>query len=62
MSQYHPAHRVMNIPDLNRSLYREEYESVVEYMNSLGFRNGYVQEMESHDTYRPDFRREHPFE
>jgi len=62
MSQYHPAHRVMNIPDLNRSLYREEYESVVEYMNSLGFRNGYVQEMDSHISYRPDFRKDDPFE
>jgi len=62
MSQYHPTPGVMNIPDLNRSLYLEEYKSVVEYMNSLGFRNGYVQEMESHDTYRPDFRKDDPFE
>jgi putative pyruvate formate lyase activating enzyme len=62
MSQYHPTPGVMNIPDLNRSLYLEEYESVVEYMNSLGFRNGYVQEIESHDTYRPDFRKDEPFE
>lgn len=62
MSQYHPTPGVMNIPDLNRSLYLEEYKSVVEYMNSLGFRNGYVQEIESHDTYRPDFRKDEPFE
>jgi putative pyruvate formate lyase activating enzyme len=62
MSQYHPTPRVMNIPDLNRSLYLEEYESVVEYMNSLGFRNGCIQDMDSYKNYRPDFRREHPFE
>jgi len=62
MSQYHPTPRVMNVSDLNRSLYREEYESVVEFMNSLGFRNGWVQDMDSYQNYRPDFRREHPFE
>jgi putative pyruvate formate lyase activating enzyme len=62
MSQYHPTHGVMNISDLNRSLYLEEYESVVEYMNSLGFRNGWVQDMDSYQNYRPDFRKEHPFE
>jgi putative pyruvate formate lyase activating enzyme len=62
MSQYHPAGNVKNHPFLNRSLYREEYESVVETMEALGFRNGWVQEMDSHISYRPDFRKENPFE
>jgi len=62
MSQYNPIPGVMGISDLNRPLYMEEYESVVEYMNSLGFRNGFVQEMDSNITYLPDFRKENPFE
>jgi putative pyruvate formate lyase activating enzyme len=62
MSQYHPTGSVINHPVINRALYREEYKSVVETMESLGFRNVWVQEMDSHLNYRPDFSREHPFE
>jgi len=62
MSQYHPAYNTINHPVLGRSLYRSEYESVVATMESLGFRNGWVQEMDSNITYRPDFSKENPFE
>lgn len=62
MSQYHPAGKVSNHTSLSRSLYREEYESVVEEMERLGFRNGWVQDMESFQNYRPDFSKENPFE
>ncbi len=62
MSQYHPEGNLTEYPELNRTLYREEYESLIEFMNSLGFRNGYTQEMDSNQNYRPDFSKEHPFE
>lgn len=62
MSQYHPVFHADNHPDLGRSLYKEEYESVAEEMERLGFRNGYVQEMESNLSYRPDFSKDNPFE
>ena len=62
MSQYHPTSLVKNHPVLNRSLYKAEYESVVEAMEDLGFRNGWVQDMDSYQNYRPDFSKEHPFE
>ena len=62
MSQYHPAAGAWNHPVLNRPLMREEYLKVVVAMEKLGFRNGWVQEMESSKTYRPDFRKDHPFE
>jgi len=62
MSQYHPTLQVVNHPVLNRSLYKSEYEDVVKEMESLGFRNGWIQEMDSNITYRPDFRKENPFE
>jgi putative pyruvate formate lyase activating enzyme len=62
MSQYHPTDNVRHHPVLNRSLYKEEYESVVETMVSLGFRNGWVQDMDSNINYRPDFSKENPFE
>jgi len=62
MSQYHPTPYVKNHSLLNRTLYKAEYESVVEAMESLGFRNGWVQDMNSYLNYRPDFRKENPFE
>lgn len=62
MSQYHPTADVMNHPSLNRPLYKEEYESVAEEMHNLGFRNGWVQDMDSFQNYLPDFTKDHPFE
>ena len=62
MSQYHPTPSVKDHHELNRILYHTEYESVVAAMEELGFRNGWVQDMDSYRNYRPDFSREHPFE
>ncbi|MCU0409382.1 MAG: hypothetical protein MUD02_10585 [Bacteroidales bacterium] len=62
MSQYHPAGEAQKHPQLGRALYAREYEEVAAEMERLGFRNGYVQDMESSMNYRPDFRRAHPFE
>lgn len=62
MSQYHPISLVKSHPVLNRSLYKSEYELVAEAMENLGFRNGWVQDIDSYLNYRPDFGRENPFE
>jgi putative pyruvate formate lyase activating enzyme len=62
MSQYYPTIYVRNHPVLNRTIYREEYESVVGEMERIGFRNGWIQDMDSYKNYRPDFSKEHPFE
>lgn len=62
MSQYHPTVGTSDHSTLGRTLYRAEYEEVVNAMEELGFRNGWIQDMESHQNYRPDFSREHPFE
>ena len=62
MSQYHPTYQVRNHPLLSRSLRREEYQIVVDAMQKMGFRNGWIQDMDSFKTYLPDFRKDHPFE
>lgn len=62
MSQYHPVPFVFDHPVLSRSLFRKEYESVVGTMEELGFRNGWIQDMDSNLNYRPDFSRDNPFE
>lgn len=62
MSQYYPTPFVKNHPVLSRTLYKEEYDSVVEEMENLGFMNGWLQAMNSNENYLPDFRKKHPFE
>lgn len=62
MSQYHPTSLVKGHRFLDRHLYMEEYEAVVKVMEELGFRNGWVQDLDSHLNYNPDFSKENPFE
>jgi putative pyruvate formate lyase activating enzyme len=62
MSQYHPVDDVRTHPHLKRALYEAEYKSVVDEMERLGFRNGWLQGMDSFQNYKPDFSRENPFE
>jgi putative pyruvate formate lyase activating enzyme len=62
MAQYHPTPLVTGHYSLGRTLYREEYERVKEELDILGFRKGYIQELDSAANYRPDFRKGHPFE
>jgi putative pyruvate formate lyase activating enzyme len=62
MSQYHPTPYVKDHDQLGRALYRPEYETAVKTMHDLGFRNGWVQDMDSYQNYRPDFSKENPFE
>jgi len=62
MSQYHPIPYVKDHSNLGRRLFNEEYEAVAEAMENLGFRNGWIQDMDSYQNYRPDFKKKHPFE
>lgn len=62
MSQYHPTPYVETHPILKRTLYKAEYNSAAEAMEELGFRNGWIQDMDNFGNYRPDFKRKHPFE
>jgi putative pyruvate formate lyase activating enzyme len=62
MAQYFPAHRAPKIPSLSRKLSEKEYFEVTDLVHSLGFDNGWVQELGASDNYLPDFDREgHPF-
>jgi putative pyruvate formate lyase activating enzyme len=61
MSQYSPQYRAADHPPLNRTLFAEEYDEVIEYALDLGLENVFVQEIDSQDHYLPDFDRTHPF-
>jgi putative pyruvate formate lyase activating enzyme len=56
MAQYYPVHRAAELPGMNRRLSVEEYEEVRHYFESLGFAEGFAQELDSAKReYTPDF-------
>lgn len=62
MSQYYPTHKALTIDLLSRNIREREYDKVLDWMNELRLENGYLQEFESENYYRPDFQnRVEPF-
>jgi len=61
MSQYYPAHLVPRYKELDRKITLREYDEVLRLSEELGIENGWVQELDSAETYRPDFAAEEPF-
>jgi len=54
MSQYYPAHRAREFPELDRRLSRREYDMAVDHLHRLGLEAGWVQDpVTSPDSYRP---------
>ena len=62
MSQYHPCYKANKHPLVNRRLKQSEYDEVVQYAESLGLENCYIQSLTSSDDYLPDFNKERPFD
>ncbi len=63
MSQYYPSNKASNDILINRTLRESEYEKAVGLMEKYGLHNGWIQEVESSENYRPDFNydRKNPF-
>jgi putative pyruvate formate lyase activating enzyme len=63
MSQYYPANKADHEILLDRRLRQSEYEKVLELMDKYGLKNGWIQELESYNYYRPEFKknRDNPF-
>ena len=56
MAQYFPTYKAKGIPELNRKLTKEEFEEIKTFMETLGFKNGYFQELGEHEEeFVPDF-------
>jgi putative pyruvate formate lyase activating enzyme len=63
MSQYYPTNRVSDINSeksdrillINRKIREREYEKVLDLLDMYEIENGWAQEFESQDYYRPDF-------
>ncbi|HRA99634.1 MAG TPA: radical SAM protein [Ignavibacteria bacterium] len=62
MSQYYPIHKALSIDLLSRNIKEKEYEKVIDLLDELDLENGFLQEFESENYYRPDFKdRVEPF-
>jgi putative pyruvate formate lyase activating enzyme len=62
MAQYSPTPHVAGQKGLNRGVTKAEYDEVLDEMDFLGLETGWVQDLDSRDTYQPDFARSHPFD
>ncbi|MFC1501198.1 radical SAM protein [Elusimicrobiota bacterium] len=45
MSQYHPAHKVVNAKELSKKITKKAYNSALETANELGLTNGWKQDL-----------------
>ena len=61
MGQHEPVYKSKDFPELNRTVTKEEFDKVFDYLVKLGFENGWVQELESHSCLLPDFTKANPF-
>ena len=66
MSQYFPPKQLLDgsmkdFPELTRTMSEDEYEQVKEKFYALGFHKGWVQELASNESFRPDFSKKEAF-
>lgn len=61
MAQFYPAGKALEHAVISREISDDEYNSVVNEMETLGFYKGWVQDLQSHALYRPNFQSDHPF-
>ena len=62
MAQYYPTNKAERVPLLSRKIRESEYNRATRLLEKYRLENGWVQEFESAEVYRPDFTREKPFD
>ena len=55
MSQYYPTNKAYKDILIDRALRNSEYEKALELLDKYNLHNGWIQEMESHNNYKPHF-------
>lgn len=55
MSQYYPTNKAYKDILIDRPLRNSEYEKAIQLLEKYGLRNGWIQEMGSTESYRPNF-------
>lgn len=49
MAQYFPTYKAKEVAELNRKLTKEEWEEIEDYVEELGIKNGFIQELGEHE-------------
>lgn len=58
MAQYFPSYKALERQDIGRKLTHEEYKQILSFMEDLGIKNGYVQELEENERkYVPEWNK-----
>ncbi len=63
MSQYYPTNKAYKDILIDRAIRNSEYEKALELLDKFGLHNGWIQELDSQQNYRPNFNedRTNPF-
>ena len=56
MAQYFPTPLVKTHPKLNRTISADEYDTIVDTIDNLGFFNGWIQDLDNNTQYKPDLK------
>lgn len=49
MAQYFPQYKALESKDINRKLTKEEYDEIQSYVEKIGIKNGYMQDLEENE-------------
>ncbi len=58
MSQYYPTNKAYKDILIDRALRTSEYDKALQLLDKYGLHNGWIQEMESAENYRPSFNKD----
>jgi putative pyruvate formate lyase activating enzyme len=58
MSQYYPTNKAYKDILIDRALRNSEYDKALQLLEKYGLHNGWIQEMESQQNYRPHFNQD----
>lgn len=61
MSQYLPLYKAETYPMINRKIRQEEYGRLTDFLIEKGFKNVFIQELNSAPLFVPDFHQKKPF-
>jgi hypothetical protein len=63
MAQYYPANKAEKYTLISRNISYSEYIRAIELLDKFGLEHGWIQEMESKESYKPFFEetRQDPF-
>jgi putative pyruvate formate lyase activating enzyme len=62
MSQYYPVYKAGEYRIMNRKIRHEEYDRLTELLVNEGFKNVFIQKLESAPLFIPDFEKNKPFQ